>query len=122
MVYKVSHCHLKLNRPHLECEKCCHIYFWLSFENGGLTAVKSIKKQHLVEVRSMANPPSIVKTTLESICLLLAEGTTVPADWKTIRSVIMKENFIATIVNFNTDNITLVTPLLHLQYDAALWN
>lgn len=78
---------------------------------GDSIAVKSIKKQHLVEVRSMANPPAIVKTTLESICLLLGEGTSTPADWKTIRSVIMRENFISTIVNLNTDDITYLPPL-----------
>ncbi len=36
-------------------------------------AVSSIKKQQLVEVRSMANPPAMVKIALESICLLLGE-------------------------------------------------
>ncbi|XP_056446392.1 cytoplasmic dynein 1 heavy chain 1 [Gadus chalcogrammus] len=66
-------------------------------------AVKSIKKQHLVEVRSMANPPAAVKVALESICLLLGESTT---DWKQIRSIIMRENFIPTIVNFNADEIS----------------
>ncbi len=66
-------------------------------------AVKSIKKQHLVEVRSMGNPPSIVKLALESICLLLEENH---SDWKSIRQVTMKDNFISTIVNFNTDNIS----------------
>lgn len=65
-------------------------------------AVKSIKKQHLVEVRSMANPPGAVKLALESICLLLGESTT---DWKQIRSIIMRENFIPTIVNFSADEI-----------------
>ncbi|XP_077296363.1 dynein heavy chain, cytoplasmic isoform X2 [Arctopsyche grandis] len=68
------------------------------------TAVKSIKKQHLVEVRSMANPPAIVKVALESICLLLGENAT---DWKAIRAVIMRENFINSIVsNFSTEDIT----------------
>lgn len=71
--------------------------FWNS------VAVKSIKKQHLVEVRSMANPPAVVKVALESICLLLGENTT---EWRTIRSVTMRENFISTIVNFNTEDIT----------------
>lgn len=66
-------------------------------------AVKSIKKQHLVEVRSMANPPPPVKLALESICLLLGEST---SDWKAIRSVIIRENFINIIVNFHTDDIT----------------
>lgn len=67
-----------------------------------LSAVKSIKKQHLVEVRSMANPPAAVKLALESICLLLGESTT---DWKQIRSIIMRENFIPTIVNFSAEEI-----------------
>ncbi|KAJ3613107.1 hypothetical protein NHX12_019361, partial [Muraenolepis orangiensis] len=66
-------------------------------------AVKSIKKQHLVEVRSMANPPAAVKVALESICLLLGESTT---DWKQIRSIIMRENFIPTIINFSADDIS----------------
>ncbi|CAG9116957.1 unnamed protein product [Plutella xylostella] len=68
-------------------------------------AVRSIKKQQLVEVRSMANPPSVVKMALESICTLLGEkGDT----WKGIRSVVMKDNFISTIVNFETNLIALV--------------
>lgn len=67
------------------------------------TAVKSIKKQHLVEVRSMGNPPQLVKVALESICLLLGENAT---DWKAIRAVIMRENFINSIVsNFSTEDI-----------------
>ncbi|XP_066987022.1 dynein heavy chain, cytoplasmic isoform X2 [Macrobrachium rosenbergii] len=65
-------------------------------------AVKSIKKQHLVEVRSMANPPPMVKLALESICLLLGEAT---SDWKAIKGIIMKDNFINTVVNFNTDDL-----------------
>lgn len=69
---------------------------------GWILAVKSIKKQHLVEVRSMANPPAAVKLALESICLLLGESTT---DWKQIRSIIMRENFIPTIVNFSAEEI-----------------
>lgn len=66
-------------------------------------AVKSIKRQHLVEVRSMANPPLLVKLALESICLLLGENA---SDWKSIRAVIMRDNFINTIVsNFSTEDI-----------------
>lgn len=68
------------------------------------TAVKSIRKQQLVEVRTMANPPSVVKLALESICLLLGENAN---DWKSIRAVIMRENFINSIVsNFSTEMIT----------------
>ena len=66
-------------------------------------AVKSIKKQNLVEIKNLNNPPQGVKITLESICLLLGEETT---DWKSIRSIMMRDNFISTIVNFNTDDLT----------------
>ncbi|XP_046993439.1 dynein heavy chain, cytoplasmic isoform X2 [Schistocerca americana] len=67
-------------------------------------AVKSIRRQHLVEVRSMANPPVLVKLALESICLLLGENA---SDWKSIRAVIMRDNFINSIVsNFSTEDIT----------------
>lgn len=66
-------------------------------------AVQSIKKQNLIEVRSMTNPPAAVKLAMESICLLLGEQNT---DWKTIRSMIVGENFISTIVNFSSDNLS----------------
>ena len=55
----------------------------------------------------MANPPAAVKMALESICLLLGENTT---DWKTIRGITVRDNFISTIVKFSTDDITLVSP------------
>ena len=66
-------------------------------------AVKSIKKQHLGEVRSMANLPPL-KMAPESACILLDESS--PIDWKDIGAVTMKENFIPSIVDFNTDGIT----------------
>jgi dynein heavy chain 1 len=56
-----------------------------------------------VEIKNLNNPPQGVKLTLESICLLLGEETT---DWKSIRSIMMRDNFISTIVNFNTDDVT----------------
>jgi dynein heavy chain 1 len=80
--------------------------FFLSFRNFLFCfslAVKSIKKQNLVEIKNLNNPPQGVKLTLESICLLLGEETT---DWKSIRSIMMRDNFISTIVNFNTDDVT----------------
>ncbi|XP_052105179.1 cytoplasmic dynein 1 heavy chain 1-like isoform X5 [Mytilus californianus] len=66
-------------------------------------AVKGIKKKDLVEVKSMNNPPLLVKLTLESICLLLGEHTT---DWKALRAIIVKDNFITNIVNMNTNDIS----------------
>lgn len=66
--------------------------------------MRGIKKQNLTEVRSMANPPAPVKLALESVCLLLNGLET--SDWKQIRQVLVKDGFILSIVNFNTDQIT----------------
>lgn len=58
----------------------------------------------------MVNPPAIVKLALESICLLLnfTEDDVVP-DWKMIRSILNKDSFIPSILNFDTASITYAT-------------
>ncbi|XP_069594120.1 cytoplasmic dynein 1 heavy chain 1 isoform X2 [Ranitomeya imitator] len=66
-------------------------------------AVSSIKRQHLVEVKAMGNPPAAVKLALESICLLLGEETT---DWKKIRTVFLRDNFIGNIINLNPEDLS----------------
>lgn len=55
----------------------------------------------------MANPPEIVKLALQSICLLLdlCDSNEIP-DWKTIRSILNKDSFIPSIINFDTASIT----------------
>ena len=45
----------------------------------------------------------MVKVAMESICTLLGETE---LDWKAMRQVIMRDNFIPTIVNFDTDNMS----------------
>lgn len=65
-------------------------------------AVKSIKKQNLIEIKNLANPPPAIKLALESICLLMNQETN---DWKSIRAIIMKDNFISTIINFKAEDL-----------------
>ncbi|GFO25932.1 dynein heavy chain, cytoplasmic [Plakobranchus ocellatus] len=66
-------------------------------------AVKGISRKDLVEIRSMGNPPPVVKLALEAICLLLGETAT---DWKVIRQIIIKDSFINSIVALKTDDIS----------------
>ncbi|KAK4963385.1 dynein heavy chain [Elasticomyces elasticus] len=68
-------------------------------------SVSNIKKQHLTEVRSMQNPPAGVKLALESVCTLLGHRAT---DWKSIIGIIRRDDFIASIVNY--DNERQMTP------------
>ncbi|KAL1922601.1 uncharacterized protein VTP21DRAFT_10140 [Calcarisporiella thermophila] len=63
-------------------------------------SVSNIKKQHLTEVRAMSNPPEAVKMAMESVCTLLGHRID---SWKTVQSIIRRDDFIASIVNFDTD-------------------
>ena len=68
-------------------------------------SVSNIKRQHLTEVRSMQNPPAGVKLALDSVCTLLGHKV---SDWKSIVSIVRKDDFIASIVNY--DNERQMTP------------
>ncbi|GAB7350693.1 hypothetical protein MBLNU459_g1254t2 [Dothideomycetes sp. NU459] len=63
-------------------------------------SVSNIKKQHLTEVRSMQNPPAGVKLALEAVCTLLGHKA---ADWKTIISIVRRDDFIASIVRYDNE-------------------
>jgi len=65
-------------------------------------SVGSIKKQHLVELRTMQNPPKLVKLALESVCVLLNEPTDT---WKSIQGVLRKDDFINSIVKYDTEKM-----------------
>lgn len=63
-------------------------------------SVQNIKRQHLTEVRSMGNPPPGVKLALEAVCTLLGHK---PDSWKTIVSIVRRDDFIASIVQFDNE-------------------
>lgn len=63
-------------------------------------SVSNIKRQHLTEVRSMGNPPAGVRLALESVCTLLGHKVD---SWKTIQGIIRRDDFIASIVNYDNE-------------------
>lgn len=73
-------------------------------------SVSNIKKQHLTEVRSMANPPKGVKLALDSVCTLLGHKVD---SWKTVQGIIRRDDFIASIVNY--DNEAQMTKQLRIK-------
>ncbi|KAJ3124711.1 hypothetical protein HK098_000907 [Nowakowskiella sp. JEL0407] len=66
------------------------------------SSVKEIKKQQLTEVRSMGNPPALVKMAMESVCAML--GHTIDS-WKSVQTVIRRDDFIASIVGYETEKM-----------------
>lgn len=76
-------------------------------------SVSNIKRQHLTEVRSMQNPPAGVKLALESVCTLLGHRS---SDWKSIVGIVRRDDFIASIVNY--DNERQMTPALRSKMNS----
>ncbi|TXT09077.1 hypothetical protein VHUM_02551 [Vanrija humicola] len=66
-------------------------------------AVGNIKKQHLSEVRSMANPPEAVKLAMESACSVLGHQVD---SWKNVQTIIRRDDFISSIQHFSTEKMT----------------
>ncbi|KAJ5893544.1 hypothetical protein N7495_005235 [Penicillium taxi] len=63
-------------------------------------SVSNIKRQHLTEVRSMGNPPAGVRLALEAVCTLLGHKVD---SWKTIQGLVRRDDFIASIVNYDNE-------------------
>ena len=68
-----------------------------------LAAVGNIKKQHLAEVRSMANPPEAVKLAMESACSVLGHQID---SWRAVQGIIRRDDFISSIQNFDTEKMS----------------
>ncbi|KAL2166549.1 hypothetical protein VTG60DRAFT_2516 [Thermothelomyces hinnuleus] len=73
-------------------------------------SVSNIKRQHLTEVRSMSSPPQGVRLALDSVCTLIGHKV---SDWKSIQAVVRRDDFIASIINF--DNEKQMTRALRLK-------
>ena len=69
-------------------------------------AVSNIKKPHLTEVRSMANPPAAVKSTMESVCILLGHHID---GWKSVQGILRRDDFIASVVRLDTELLASYT-------------
>ncbi|KAI2606831.1 cytoplasmic dynein heavy chain [Hypoxylon fragiforme] len=65
-------------------------------------SVSNIKRQHLTEVRSMGSPPQGVRLAMESVCALLGHKIN---DWKGVQAVVRRDDFIASIVNFDNEKM-----------------
>ncbi|KAI1763634.1 cytoplasmic dynein heavy chain [Hypoxylon sp. FL1150] len=81
-------------------------------------SVSNIKRQHLTEVRSMGSPPQGVRLAMESVCTLLGHKI---ADWKGVQVVVRRDDFIASIVNFDNEK-QMTKPMRTLMRSKFLNN
>eukprot|EP00842_Homolaphlyctis_polyrhiza_P001698 jgi/Hompol1/2529/HPOL_006034-RA len=67
-------------------------------------SVSNVSRSQLTEVRSMGSPPPAVKMAIESVCLLV--GHKIDGTWKTVQQVLRRDDFITTILNYDTNKLT----------------
>ncbi|KAH8584742.1 dynein heavy chain [Cryptosporidium sp. chipmunk genotype I] len=72
-------------------------------------AVSNIPKKNLDELRSMANPPGLVKKTIDAVAILLTNNSTKPQAWEESRKLLKSSDFITKVLNFDSSTITLKT-------------
>ncbi|KAL8732460.1 MAG: hypothetical protein Q9166_002673 [cf. Caloplaca sp. 2 TL-2023] len=77
-------------------------------------SVSNIKRQHLNEIRSLANPPTGVKLALEAVCTLLGHKVD---SWKTIQGLVRRDDFIASIVGYDNERQMTRSHRLKMQND-----
>lgn len=65
-------------------------------------ALKEINRRHLDELRNLANPPDLIKATLEAVCIMLNKKSNAKYDWATIRKFMRGVTFIKDIIEFDS--------------------
>lgn len=61
----------------------------------------SLDKNDITEVRAFNNPPEMVQTVMESVCILMGSK----ADWPTSKALLGDSNFLRNLQNYDKDNI-----------------
>lgn len=64
-------------------------------------ALDALDKSDIAEVRVFANPPEMVMTVMEAVCILLGNKT----DWASAKGLLGDTQFLSRLVNYDKDNI-----------------
>ena len=69
--------------------------------NAAVSALNSLTKGDITEVKSFAKPPPLVQTTMEAVCTLLGRKP----DWDNSKKLLGEADFMEQLLNFDKDNI-----------------
>ncbi|CCW66307.1 unnamed protein product [Phytomonas sp. Hart1] len=71
---------------------------------GAEAALKTVKTEHLREIRAYTTPPPKVKRTLEAVCALMNLSNS--DDWDVIKAYVRREDFLSSVMSFQSERIT----------------
>ena len=69
--------------------------------NAAVSALNSLTKGDITEVKSFAKPPPLVQTTMEAVCVLFGKK----ADWDTSKKFLGESDFLDQLIKYDKDNI-----------------
>ena len=71
-----------------------------ALENA-IKALDSLDKNDITEIKAFNNPPEMVQTVMEAVCILVGSKP----DWPTAKGLLGDSNFLKNLTNFDKDNI-----------------
>ena len=69
--------------------------------NAAVSALNSLTKGDITEVKGFAKPPPLVQTTMEAVCTLFGKK----ADWDTSKKFLGESDFLEQLMKFDKDNM-----------------
>ncbi|CAE1329165.1 DNAH [Acanthosepion pharaonis] len=69
---------------------------------GAIKALDALDKQDISEIRVFTNPPELVQTVLEAVCILMNQRT----DWSTAKAMLGEPGFLKRMVDYDKDHIS----------------
>lgn len=70
--------------------------------NAAVSALDSLDKKDIVEVRAFIKPPRAVQVVMEAVCVMLGEKP----DWDTSKRVLSRSTFMIDLKDYDKDNIS----------------
>ncbi|ESS68739.1 dynein heavy chain [Trypanosoma cruzi Dm28c] len=72
--------------------------------DAALSSVRSIRAEHLSELKSMKQPPAVVQDVMEGVIILIASNFVTDINWTAIRKILAGD-IKSDILNFDLDNV-----------------
>jgi len=69
--------------------------------DNAIKALDALDKNDITEIKAFNNPPKMVQTVLEAVCILLGAKP----DWPTAKALLGDSNFLRNLYNYDKDNI-----------------
>lgn len=76
-------------------------YLYIKFDLKKTKALDALDKNDITEIKVFNNPPEMVQTVMEAVCILLGAKP----DWQTSKALLGDTNFLRNLYNYDKDNI-----------------